>query len=210
MFCTQRGLCVELVSEHTEVTNLHRTNCWVFKRRRSVYCAVRDESVHIIQVNVRIWEDYMTRNLVICIYHQIFFCGEGARSRSYGRTVALRLTVQPLWWRWERWSVFLFFQVMEHQTGEIRSTRGKFYHSATLSTTNLIWTDLRSNLELRGGRPATTRLSHGTAITKYYSGYQIKKNEVGGACSTYGEGERCIQDLGGETWGKETIWKTQA
>jgi hypothetical protein len=31
------------------------------------------------------------------------------------------------------------------------------------------------------------------------SGDQIKKNEVGGACSTYGWGERCIQDFGGET-----------
>jgi hypothetical protein len=34
-------------------------------------------------------------------------------------------------------------------------------------------------------------------ITKYYSGDQNKKNEVGGACSTYGGGERCIQDFGG-------------
>jgi hypothetical protein len=30
-------------------------------------------------------------------------------------------------------------------------------------------------------------------------GLSIKKKEVGGACSTYGGGERCIQDLGGET-----------
>jgi hypothetical protein len=29
-------------------------------------------------------------------------------------------------------------------------------------------------------------------MTKYYSGGQIEKNEVGGACSTYGRGERCI------------------
>jgi hypothetical protein len=34
---------------------------------------------------------------------------------------------------------------------------------------------------------------------KYYSGDQIKKNEVGGACSRCGGGERCIQDFGGET-----------
>jgi hypothetical protein len=33
--------------------------------------------------------------------------------------------------------------------------------------------------------------------------------EVDGACSTYGGGERCIQDFGGETRGKETTWKTQ-
>ena len=43
-----------------------------------------------------------------------------------------------------------------------------------------------------------------------YVGDEIKKNEMGRACSTYGEEERCIQDLGGEAWGKETTWKTQA
>ena len=30
-----------------------------------------------------------------------------------------------------------------------------------------------------------------------YLGDQIKKNEMGGACSTYGEEERCIQGFGG-------------
>jgi hypothetical protein len=42
-------------------------------------------------------------------------------------------------------------------------------------------------------------LNGSVLIAKYYSGDQIKKNEVGGACSTYGGGERCIQDFGGET-----------
>jgi hypothetical protein len=32
-----------------------------------------------------------------------------------------------------------------------------------------------------------------------YSGNQIEKNEMGGASSTYGGKERCIQDFGGET-----------
>jgi len=36
-------------------------------------------------------------------------------------------------------------------------------------------------------------------LTRYYSSDQIKRNEKGGACSTYGEGERCIQ---GFIWGK--------
>jgi hypothetical protein len=35
-------------------------------------------------------------------------------------------------------------------------------------------------------------------MTKYYSGNHIEKNEMGGACSTYGGKERCIQDFGGE------------
>jgi hypothetical protein len=39
---------------------------------------------------------------------------------------------------------------------------------------------------------------------KYYSDDQIKKNEIGGACGTYGGQERCIHYFGGETRGKET------
>jgi hypothetical protein len=48
-------------------------------------------------------------------------------------------------------------------TGENRSTRGKTSPSATLSTTNSTWTDPGSNPGLRSERPATNRLSHGTA-----------------------------------------------
>ena len=39
---------------------------------------------------------------------------------------------------------------------------------------------------------------------------KTEKNEMGGACSTYGGEERYIQDFGGETWEKETTWDTQA
>jgi hypothetical protein len=37
-----------------------------------------------------------------------------------------------------------------------------------------------------------------TLLTKYYSGDQINKNEMGGACGMYGS-EGCIQDFGWET-----------
>jgi hypothetical protein len=50
-------------------------------------------------------------------------------------------------------------------TGENRNTRGKTCPSATLSTINPTWTDLGSKPGLRGERPATNHLSHGTAIT---------------------------------------------
>ena len=43
-------------------------------------------------------------------------------------------------------------------------------------------------------------------LTQYSSGDQIEKNEVG---EVWGE-DRRIQGFGGETWGKETTWKTQA
>jgi hypothetical protein len=48
-------------------------------------------------------------------------------------------------------------------TGDNRSTRGKTCPSATLSTTNPTWTDPGPNPRLRGDRPASNRLSHGTA-----------------------------------------------
>ena len=35
-------------------------------------------------------------------------------------------------------------------------------------------------------------------LTKYYTGDQIKKNEMGRAYSTYGRQERCIYGFGGE------------
>ena len=41
------------------------------------------------------------------------------------------------------------------------------------------------------------------------AGGKIEKNEMGGACGTYGGGERCAQGSCGETWGKETIGETQ-
>jgi len=43
-----------------------------------------------------------------------------------------------------------------------------------------------------------------------YSGNHMGNHDMGGACSTFGGGERCIQGFGGSTLGKETTWKTQA
>ena len=45
-------------------------------------------------------------------------------------------------------------------------------------------------------------------FTHYHSGDQIKKNGMGGECSTYFGEERCMQCFDGETWGKESTWKT--
>jgi hypothetical protein len=53
-------------------------------------------------------------------------------------------------------------------TGENRSTPGKACPSDTLSATNPIWNDPGSNPGLRGGRPATNRLSHGTTYLFTY------------------------------------------
>ena len=45
-------------------------------------------------------------------------------------------------------------------------------------------------------------------LTKYYSGDEIKKNEMGGACSMYGKQEWYIQHFDRKTGVKKTIWKT--
>jgi len=39
---------------------------------------------------------------------------------------------------------------------------------------------------------------------------QIKKNKVGGPCSTSGEEKSRIQGFGGEIWVKQTTWEIQA
>jgi hypothetical protein len=36
-------------------------------------------------------------------------------------------------------------------------------------------------------------------LSKYYMGGEIKKNEMGGACGTYGRQEKCLQGFGKET-----------
>jgi hypothetical protein len=54
-------------------------------------------------------------------------------------------------------------------TGENRSTRRKTCPSATLFTKNPMWTDQGSNPGLRGERPVTNRLSHGTPTAISYN-----------------------------------------
>jgi hypothetical protein len=68
---------------------------------------------------------------------------------------------------------------MEHRWNEIDrgkpTTRRKTCPSAILSTTNPTWTDPGSNQGLRSGRPATNRLSHGTANSVLIGGhYKLK------------------------------------
>jgi hypothetical protein len=38
---------------------------------------------------------------------------------------------------------------------------------------------------------------------------QVKANEVGGACSTHGRGEKSVQGFGVKARRKETTWKTK-
>jgi hypothetical protein len=38
----------------------------------------------------------------------------------------------------------------------------------------------------------------------------FENSEMGRACSSDGGGEKHVQSFGGETWGKENDWETQA
>jgi hypothetical protein len=51
-------------------------------------------------------------------------------------------------------------------TLEHRRTRTETCHSATSSIINLTWASPRTNSGLRGEKPATNRLSHGTDLTR--------------------------------------------
>jgi hypothetical protein len=65
------------------------------------------------------------------------------------------------WLKWEEdWQYVMWRAVSESQRGK----RSVTCLSATLSTTNPTWTDPVSNSGLRGERPATNRLGHGTAL----------------------------------------------
>jgi hypothetical protein len=102
---------------------------------------------------------------------------------------SLEASCAILWWTW---LVFSFFLVMEQRwnevTGKNRSTRGKTCSNANLSTTNPTWTDPGSNPGLRGERPATNRLSCGTAyrsiwwrqiqIIKKFSCYFLSRRSI--------------------------------
>jgi hypothetical protein len=77
------------------------------------------------------------------------------------------LNVQPYDENEDEQFTYQVLQVMEHQWHVIDrgkpTTLRKTCPSATLSTINPTWTDLGSNPGLRSERPATNRLSHGTA-----------------------------------------------
>jgi hypothetical protein len=85
---------------------------------------------------------------------------------------SLKAFCATLWWRW---AVFLPSFTSNDQWNEIDrgkpTTRRKICPSATLSTTNLTWIDPGKNPGLRSGRPATNRLSHGTAHARLSSSY---------------------------------------
>jgi hypothetical protein len=51
---------------------------------------------------------------------------------------------------------------------------------------------------------SSDRILNEWLLTQYCSGDKIEKNEMDGACSTYGGDERRIQGFGGETLTIET------
>ena len=57
------------------------------------------------------------------------------------------------------------------------------------------------NLRTRHAMVTATHLSRlrSVLLTRYSYGDQVEKREMDGACSTYGEEERCVQGLGRET-----------
>jgi hypothetical protein len=100
----------------------------------------------------------------ITIIQEIFFCNFLGRVRL--SPLGTSATVWPSvpapddrwWWVWNsRWN--------EHWQGKPKYSE-KTYPSATLSTTNPTWPDLGLNPDRHGRKPATNRLSYGTALRR--------------------------------------------
>ena len=71
---------------------------------------------------------------------------------------------------------FFIFPSNGHRWNEIDSGKPETCSSATLSNTNATWTDPGSNPHLRGGKPATNRLSHGTTFVWCLTGFETFKS----------------------------------
>jgi hypothetical protein len=65
-----------------------------------------------------------------------------------------------------------------------RKYSDKICHSATLCTTNPTWTDRGSNLGRRSGKPATNRLSYGTAF-EYLCPLHLNYPRVNQHCDSF-------------------------
>jgi hypothetical protein len=104
--------------------------------------------------------------------------GMGLDSRpKRGCLLTLAYYSFPRWYEFgERWR--------NDMTGENRRTRRNTCPSATLSTTNPTWIDLGTNPGLRGERPATNDLSHGTAPYKALIVYNNVRWLIRGLCTS--------------------------
>jgi hypothetical protein len=104
--------------------------------------------------------DYASRQIlhvwsvVLSLFFSLVSWG-GVRLSPLGTSATLWPIVPALgdrWWVWSsRWN--------ENWQGKPKYSE-KTFTSATLSTTNPTWPDLASNPGLRGGKPATNRLSY--------------------------------------------------
>jgi hypothetical protein len=73
-------------------------------------------------------------------------------------------------------------------------------------------THRRKRQAVPGGRIKlhSAELHYFELLTKYYSGDQLKEDQMDRACGTYRGEERCIQELVGKPEGKRPLVKIQA
>jgi hypothetical protein len=107
--------------------------------------------------SVALLTHFLSLFIVIYIYIFYSFSGWGETESTWyvGHCWPIVPALDDRWWLWSSWW-------NEDWQGKPKYSENT-YPSATLSTTNPTWPDLGSNPGRRGGKPATNRLSYGTA-----------------------------------------------
>jgi hypothetical protein len=124
-------------------------------RRSSTFCSTRDEATPGLRR-----ESGVSATFSNWFFFSFSGWGETESTWYVGHCWPIVTAPDDRWWRlWSSW--------WNEDWQGIPKYSEKTYPSATLSTTNPIWPDLGSNPGRRGGKPATNRLSYGTASSNW-------------------------------------------
>jgi hypothetical protein len=141
------------------ILNVSELTSFLFGRNFLVY--ILDFGVLKLQNPLNLKPGYWTvlpARLVVCRLFFFSFSGWGETESTWyvGHFWSIVPAPDDRWWLWSSWR-------NEDWQGKPKYSE-KTCPSATLPATNFTWPDLGSNAGRRGEKPATNRLSYGTAL----------------------------------------------
>jgi hypothetical protein len=122
---------------------------------REVFQQLWNATIRVMSRILRIVTQHQTRQMLQDPRHSVMH--PTTYSIHVGHCWPIVPAPDDRWWLWSSWW-------NEDWQGKPKYSE-KTCPSATLSTTNPTWPDLRSNPGRRSGKPATNRLSYGTAFS---------------------------------------------